>query len=88
VDVTDGVARLTVGGAIAGSTLTQDAALRRTVEAGVRLGDAVAALTSAPARAIGRGHDLGSLATGFTADAVLLTAALEVRAVWFAGIAG
>ncbi|WP_292835378.1 N-acetylglucosamine-6-phosphate deacetylase [Microbacterium sp.] len=88
VDVTDGVARLADGGAIAGSTLTQDAALRRTVEAGVRLADAVAALTSTPARAIGRGDDFGSLATGYTADAVLLTAALEVRSVWTAGVAG
>lgn len=88
VEVTDGVARLAVGGAIAGSTLTQDAALRRTVEAGVRLADAVAALTATPARAIGRGDDLGSLAAGFTADAVLLTGALEVRSVWTAGIAG
>jgi N-acetylglucosamine-6-phosphate deacetylase len=88
VDVTDGVARLAVGGAIAGSTLTQDAALRRAVEAGVRLADAVAALTSTPARAIGRGDDLGSLAAGFTADAVLLTGELEVRAVWTGGIVG
>lgn len=88
VEVTDGVARLAVGGAIAGSTLTQDAALRRTVASGVRLADAVAALTSTPARAIGRGDDLGSLAAGFTADAVLLTGALEVRSVWTAGVAG
>jgi N-acetylglucosamine-6-phosphate deacetylase len=87
VDVVDGVARLTGGGAIAGSTLTQDAALRAAVAAGVRLPDAVAALTTAPARAIGRGADLGSLAVGAFADAVLLTDELEVRAVWTAGIA-
>ncbi|HYI51396.1 MAG TPA: N-acetylglucosamine-6-phosphate deacetylase [Microbacterium sp.] len=86
IDVVDGVARVSGGGAIAGSTLTQDAALRRTVNAGVRLVDAVAALTATPARAIGRGDDLGSLAAGFTADAVLLTRALEVRSVWTAGI--
>ena len=87
VEVVDGVARVSGGGAIAGSTSTQDAALRRTVDAGVRLADAVTALTATPARAIGRGGDLGSLATGFTADAVLLTSALEVRSVWTAGIA-
>ncbi len=87
VEVVDGVARVR-GGAIAGSTLTQDAALRRTVDAGVRLADAVTALTATPARAIGRGEDLGSLAAGFTADAVLLTEALEVTAVWTAGVAG
>lgn len=87
VEVVDGVARVR-GGAIAGSTLMQDAALRLAVAAGVRLPDAVAALTAAPARAIGRGEDLGSLAAGFTADAVLLTAALAVTRVWTAGVAG
>ncbi|GAA5038734.1 N-acetylglucosamine-6-phosphate deacetylase [Microbacterium fluvii] len=85
VDVRDGVARLVEGGAIAGSTLTQDAALRLTVAAGVALPDAVAALTSTPARAVGRGDDLGSLAPGRWADAVLLSADLDVRAVWTAG---
>ena len=70
--------------AIAGSTLTQDAALRRTIEAGVSLPDAVHALTAAPARAIGR-DDLGALAPGMLADAVLLTRDLEVRRVWTGG---
>lgn len=86
VDVADGVARLVVGGAIAGSTLTQDAALRHSVGAGVPLAEAVRALTATPAHAIGRGADLGSLAVGAIADAVLLTDALEVRAVWTAGV--
>lgn len=85
VDVADGVARLSDGGAIAGSTLTQDTALRRTVRAGVPLAEAVHALTAAPARAIGRVGDLGSLAVGATADAVLLGADLAVRRVWTAG---
>jgi N-acetylglucosamine-6-phosphate deacetylase len=85
VEVADGVARLAGGGAIAGSTLTQDAALRRTVGAGVPLAEAVAALTATPARAIGRANDLGALAPGFAADAVLLSSALDVRAVWTAG---
>ncbi|GAA1984032.1 N-acetylglucosamine-6-phosphate deacetylase [Microbacterium pumilum] len=85
VDVVDAVARLTRGGAIAGSTLTQDAALRTAVAAGVPLADAVVALTATPALAIGRGSDLGSLASGFLADAVLLAADLSVRAVWVAG---
>ncbi len=42
------------------------------------------ALTSAPARAIGRDGDLGSLMPGFWADAVLLSPELTVRAVWCA----
>lgn len=85
VEVRGGVARLAGGGSIAGSTLTQDAALRFAVGAGIRLPDAVAALTSVPARAIGRAADLGALAAGRLADAVLLTADLAVRAVWTAG---
>ncbi|WP_394552877.1 N-acetylglucosamine-6-phosphate deacetylase [Agromyces sp. MMS24-JH15] len=86
VDVRDGVARLAEGGAIAGSTLTLDDALRRAVaECGVALVDAVAALTAVPAAAIGRSGDLGRLAPGFAADAVLLDAGLAVDAVWAAG---
>lgn len=80
VRVDAGVARLS-DGTIAGSTLTQDAALRTAVAAGIALADAVAALTSTPARAIGR-PDLGTLAVGAPADAVLLDADLRVRRVW------
>ncbi len=80
VRVEGAVARL-ADGTIAGSTLTQDAALRTAVAAGVPLTEAVVALTSTPARAIGR-HDLGSLAVGSTADVVLLGADLHVRRVW------
>jgi len=87
VEVTGGVARLEGGGAIAGSTLTQDEALRRVVAAGVPLTDAVTALTAAPARAIAEGHRLGRLAVGFAADAVVLSSACDVRRVWTAGAA-
>jgi N-acetylglucosamine-6-phosphate deacetylase len=83
--VADGVARLEAGGAIAGSTLTQDAALRNVVEAGVPLATAVAAATSTPARALGR-PDLGRLDIGFLADAVLLDPQLRVRSVWVEGV--
>lgn len=86
VDVAGGIARLSHDGTIAGSTLTQDAALRHAVGAGVPLIDAVDALTSAPARAIGVDEEFGSLAPGFVADAVLLTSEFEVRAVWTAGV--
>jgi N-acetylglucosamine-6-phosphate deacetylase len=83
VRVLDGVARLETG-MIAGSTLTQDAALRIAVAAGVPLGAAVEALTSTPARAIGRADDLGALRPGCWADAVLLSPELSVQAVWCA----
>ena len=76
-----------MGGAIAGSTLTQDAALRRAVAAGVPLVEAVAALTSTPARAIGRGDDLGSLAVGAWPTPCCCRQSLEVAAVWTAGVA-
>lgn len=82
VTVTDGIARADDTGSIAGSTLTQDVALRRTVDAGVGLAEAVLALTATPARAIGFGESLGALRSGFVGDAVLLDAELAVRGVW------
>lgn len=81
VTVIDGVARVD-SGSIAGSTLTQDVALRRAVQAGVPLADAVDALTRTPARAVGVSDGLGALEPGLLADAVLLTADLDVAAVW------
>ena len=85
VEVRDHVAHIAGTDTIAGSTLTQDAALRSCVATGIPLADAIQALTNTPAAAIGRGADLGSLAPGFVADAVLLTAGLDVRRVWVAG---
>jgi N-acetylglucosamine-6-phosphate deacetylase len=86
VVVSDAVARLASDGTIAGSTLTQDAAVRRMVhEAGMSIPDAVDAVTRVPARALGR-RDLGTLEVGSPADAVLLSADLDVQAVWVGGI--
>ena len=90
VDVTGGVARLRQPdgspGSIAGSTLTLDHALRAATElCGMSLPAAVAALTWVPARALGLDDRLGRLAPGYAADAVLLSDACEVRAVWGAG---
>ncbi|MHC2999524.1 N-acetylglucosamine-6-phosphate deacetylase [Microbacterium sp. HJ5] len=86
VAVRGGVARLADGDTIAGSTLTQDEALRRVVAAGVPLASAVRALTSTPARVVGR-PDLGRLRSGAPADAVLLDDGLRVQRVWAAGAA-
>jgi N-acetylglucosamine-6-phosphate deacetylase len=86
VTVRDGVARLADGGSIAGSTLTLDRALRRAVqEVGVTVEDAVLALTETPAAAVGRSADLGRLAPGYLADAVLLDDDFTVLQVWSAG---
>lgn len=86
VTVKSGVARLDVGGSIAGSTLTQDAALRLVVGCGVALPDAVAALTTVPAHALGLDGRFGSLCPGAAADAVLLDDDLHVAGVWVDGI--
>ena len=83
VEVRGGVARLAGGGSIAGSTLTLDDALRRTVqEIGVPLPEAVRAVTETPAAAIGRGDSFGRLRPGYAADAVLLGDDIAVRGVW------
>lgn len=89
VRVEGGVARLVTtegtSGAIAGSTLTMDAALRRAVGAGVSLVDAVAMAATTPARAIGLGGVTGALVPGHRADLVELDADLRVRRVMRAG---
>ncbi|WP_353987364.1 N-acetylglucosamine-6-phosphate deacetylase [Ruicaihuangia caeni] len=84
VQVREGVARLRDGGAIAGSTLTMDAAVRRAIEAGVPEADAVAAATETPARAIGLDR-AGRLDPGSVADVLLLDAEWNVRRVWADG---
>ena len=81
VDVDGGVARLVDGGAIAGSTLTLDRALRHAVTvAGLDLDDALDALTTTPARLLGRG-DVGHLEPGARGGAVVLDDALGLRRV-------
>jgi N-acetylglucosamine-6-phosphate deacetylase len=86
VTVRDGLAVLSGTDTIAGSTLTQDAALRCAVEqAGVHPIDAIAALTAIPARALGLDHRLGYLKPGFAADAVVLDRGLHVQRVWANG---
>jgi N-acetylglucosamine-6-phosphate deacetylase len=71
--------------ALAGSTLTQDEALRRTLAVGVSEVDAVAALTLSPARALGLDDRLGRIARGYAADLVILDTAWQVRRVFAAG---
>ena len=86
VTVRDGLAVLRGTDTIAGSTLTLDAALRNAIElAGVPPVDAVGALTTVPARALGLDHRLGRLAPGYAADAVILDSGLHVQRVWANG---
>ena len=78
VEVRDGVARLISGGAIAGSTLTLDRAVRVAVSSvGLDLVDAVRAASTTPADILGR-PDLGRIAPGARADLVALDADLRV----------
>jgi N-acetylglucosamine-6-phosphate deacetylase len=87
VIVENGVARTESDGAIAGSTLTLDVALRNAVTVvGISLADAVTSVTTTPAAALGRGHDLGAVAPGYVADLVLLSADLRVEAVFADGV--
>ncbi len=85
VEVSGGVARLVDGGAIAGSTLTLDAAVRFAVrQAGFSVQEALAAATSTPARLLGL-SDRGRLEVGARADLCHLDGDLELKAVWSGG---
>jgi N-acetylglucosamine-6-phosphate deacetylase len=86
VDVENGVAHLADTDSLAGSTLTQDRALRLAIERlGVSPADAVAALTLTPARVLGFDTRHGLLAPGFVADAVQLDSSWRVERVWANG---
>ena len=94
VDVIDGHARLKSNGAIAGSTLTMERAVQRTIlNLGLSPVEAVEAATLTPAHAFGfdkpnavTGAPLGLLCPGYAAD-LLITDPTDwsVRHVWCAG---
>lgn len=84
VTVADGVARLTEGGALAGSTLTMDRALRTLRGAGIGLADASRIVSETPARAMGF-VDRGRIEPGCRADLVVLDEDLTVTGVMRAG---
>jgi N-acetylglucosamine-6-phosphate deacetylase len=86
VSVSGGVARLAVSGNIAGSTLTMDAALRRTVQSGVSMSDAVTMAATTPSRVLGLDGEVGAIAVGLRADLVLLDEDLNVMSVLRAGV--
>ncbi len=86
VTVADGVARLTEGGALAGSTLTMDRALQTLVrDCGIDLATASRMLATTPARVMGFA-DRGRLESGCRADLVSLADDLTVTAVMQAGV--
>lgn len=86
VVVKNGRAVLNGTDTLAGSTLTQDVALRTAVTlARIPPAEAVAALTSTPARVLGMDDRLGRLAPGFAADLVVLDEDWLVHGVWAGG---
>lgn len=86
VDVEGGVARLTEGGSIAGSTLTMDRAVGRAVtEVGLDIVDAVNAASRVPARFLGLDREIGAVEPGLAADLVIFDDAWTVRAMLLDG---
>lgn len=81
--ITDGAPRL-ADGTIAGSCLTMDEAVRRSVEAGASLADALAAASARPAGLLGL-TDRGVIDIGRRADLVALDHSLQVVSTWVAG---
>jgi N-acetylglucosamine-6-phosphate deacetylase len=86
VVVEAGVARLTQGEAIAGSTITLDVAVARAVQdVGLSPLAAIEAATAVPAQILGVADRFGRLEPGYAADAVLFGKDWQVRSVWIDG---
>ena len=86
IDVTEGVARMTGGKSLAGSTLTLDVAVARAVQdVGLTPLAAVEAATAIPAQILGVDDRFGRLEPGYVADAVLFDSDWQVRDVWIDG---
>jgi N-acetylglucosamine-6-phosphate deacetylase len=85
VDVRDGMATLSDGGSLAGSTLTMDGAYRNAVAAGLDEVVASRAASANPAKLLGIDHDVGTIEAGKRADLVVLDEDREVVAAIAAG---
>jgi N-acetylglucosamine-6-phosphate deacetylase len=91
VTVGNGVARLAsqvpgAPGAIAGSTATMDAVVRRAITSvGLSVPQVAEAAATTPARLLGRGGVTGALRPGLAADIVVLDEALRIGAVLACG---
>jgi N-acetylglucosamine-6-phosphate deacetylase len=87
VEVSGGVARLTEGGAIAGSTLTLDRAFRRAVTVdGLPVADVSRALSATPARLLGIADRVGGIEEGKDADLVVMDGEFAVVGVMRKGV--
>jgi N-acetylglucosamine-6-phosphate deacetylase len=87
VEVAEGVARLTVGNSIAGSTVTFDVVVAHAVRnVGLTPLAAVEAATIIPAQILGVADRFGRLEPRCVADAVLFDTDWQVRDVWIDGL--
>ena len=84
VIVKDGKATLE-DGTIAGSSSTLFDCLKKTVEFGIPLEDAVRAATYNPAKAVGIENECGVIKTGRAADFVLVDEKLDIKAIYVNG---
>lgn len=84
VFVKDGAARL-ANGALAGSTLNQQQALRNVISIGKSLEEALVMLTESPARVIGMETTHGQLAEGYVANVTILNKELYVKQTFVRG---
>jgi N-acetylglucosamine-6-phosphate deacetylase len=86
VTVKAGVARLTEGDNLAGSTLTMIDALRFMVrEVGVSVAEASRYASGNPAKSLGVADRVGSIAVGKQADLLLLSRDLDIQRLWIRG---
>jgi len=85
ITMKDGKATLTGTDTLAGSSIHLMDGLRRAVSFGVPLEAAVTAATLAPAKAIGKEGEIGSLDVGKCADLVILDQDLNLKAVYIDG---
>lgn len=92
VEVVDGIARVVppdgdaaTAGALAGSTLTADRALRNAIDIGIDPVEASHMASTVPARVLGLDSALGSIEVGHRADLVVLDEDMEVIEVFWDG---
>ncbi len=82
----DGTSARLADGTLAGSVLSLDQALRNLIAfTGCSLSEALATVTTTPARLLGLAHERGRIAPGYVADLVLLTPDLHVQTTVVAG---
>lgn len=84
MELRDGAPRLP-DGTLAGSAVSMDAAVRHAVASGIDLQHAIRAASTVPAALLGL-TDRGVVAVGRRADLVGLSADLQVRRTWVAGV--